>query len=129
MKKAEINRIMKFLVTGGSATLIDFCIYFILNKFINISIAKFISMLVSCTFSFLINKGWTFQIKEKTNKAYVIKYAITQGINISVNVATNHFVFYATGKKLVAYVIATATGMTVNFLLQRFFVFNQRGEK
>lgn len=121
--KGELKGVLKFLIVGGTATFIDFCIYFVLSQRINVSVAKFISLLISCTYSFFLNKAWTFRVKEKANAAYVLKYILSQGVNISVNVLTNYMMLRVSGEKLVSYVVATGAGMTVNFLLQRFFVF------
>lgn len=128
MLKKEIKKICKFLLIGGSSTLIDFLIYFILSKNINVNLSKFISMVFSCTYSFLINKSWTFQVKGKIRFEYIIKYILTQSVNIVMNVATNRVILNITGEKLLAYVLATCVGMVCNFTLQRFFVFAKKGE-
>ena len=42
-----------------------------------------------------------------------------------VNLGTNYFVYSKTGLKLLAFVMATICGMTVNYIGQRFFVFKK----
>lgn len=126
--KKEFEKIVKFIVCGGSATLIDFLIYFIISDRLNISVAKTISMSLSCTYSYFVNKAWTFQIKEKTNKKYVFRYIFSQLINIFVNVMSNDLIYSLTKMKLVAYVFATGIAMVCNYMIQRFFVFS-KGER
>lgn len=122
--RIKIHEIFKFIVTGASSTIIDFMIYFFLNSFVGVTIAKLISMLISCMYAFLINKVWTFQVEENIGMLHVVKYILAQCINISINVGTNTGIYYLTLNKPFAYIIATGMGMVCNFLLQKFFVFN-----
>lgn len=123
MLREEIKKIYRFLLIGGSSTLIDFCIYFFLSRDLDINLAKFISMTISCIYAFLYNRSWTFQVKGKIRGGHLVKYILTQGINIGINVSTNKIVLNISDKKLLAYIFATCAGMICNFLLQRFFVF------
>lgn len=125
--KEELKKIIKFLFTGGVATAIDFVIYFVVSQWINVTLAKTISMCLSCTYSYCINKAWTFRVKEKTNKAYVMKYVFSQVVNIVVNVVSNTIIYNMTEKKFIAYILATGIAMVCNYILQRFFVF-RKGE-
>lgn len=132
MDKIKIKEIIKkykfikFIIVGGSSTLLDFTIYMILNNFIEISIAKFISMTISCIYSFFINRCWTFESKEKINSKQLLKYVITQIINILVNVGTNQLIYTITTIKLLAYIVATGVAMIINYLLQKTIVFKEK---
>ena len=66
----------RFLVVGGSSTLLDFIIYMLLSTKLNITISKFISMTVSSIYSFLINKNWTFNNKNKITFILTFKYIL-----------------------------------------------------
>lgn len=55
----------RFVLTGGSSTLIDFIIYYFMSNYIDISIAKCISMLCSSVYSYYLNKRWTFENDKK----------------------------------------------------------------
>ena len=59
----EIREILKFLIGGGSAVLIDAVIYAVLKQKINLSIAKAISYVSGAIVGFTINKLWTFESK------------------------------------------------------------------
>ena len=71
----------RFLVVGGSSTLLDFIIYMLLSTKLNITISKFISMTVSSIYSFLINKNWTFNNKNKICPS-LVKDTFEKVINI-----------------------------------------------
>lgn len=123
--KIKVEEVIKFIVTGGTSTFIDFVLYFCLNRFISITKAKLISMMISCIYAFYINKIWTFQIKKRFCKVDIIKYIITQCGNISINVGINTWIYYISENKLMSYIMATGIAMICNFCLQKFFVFRQ----
>ncbi len=123
IKKLKNTDIIRFLIIGGISTLIDYTLYMLISIKISIIIAKFISMLCACIFSFFANKNWTFSNKEKINSKMIISYIITQVINISVNTGTNYIMYNLTNSKTIAFIIATLIAMIVNYLLQHFVVF------
>lgn len=121
--KRETKTIAKFLVVGGSSTLLDYVIYWILSMFIHFNLAKTLSMFCSCVYSFFLNKMFTFQDKRKLSGGHVLRYIVSQAVNIGINVSINALVYGNTGIRILGMVSATAGAMIVNFLLQRFFVF------
>lgn len=125
MEKNEKRVFIKFLLVGGSSTLLDYVIYWILSTRINFNIAKAISMICSCGYSFFLNKTFTFRDKQKTSVGHIVRYAFSQAVNIGTNVGVNALVYNITEIKLVGMICATGVAMVVNFLLQRFLVFNR----
>ncbi len=117
------SSIVKFLLVGGCSTGLDFVIYMLLSLRLPITVSKGISMILASVFSYVVNKQYSFENKEKTNAVYLIKYYLTFAANFAVNLSVNYLVYSSTGYKLAAYVFATVCGMTVNYLGQRFFVF------
>lgn len=122
------SSISKFLITGGSVTLIDYILYMLLSNIIFFTGAKAISMLTASLFSYFLNKIWTFKNTEKSTFKYFFKYYIAFILNIGTNLSINHIVFLKTGQKTIAFIIATFIAMCVNYLLQRFFVFKTEKE-
>lgn len=115
----------KFLLVSVGALSIDFLIYIILVNFIDVIFSKFISVSVSCIFSYFANKAFTFNIKEKSTKRGVI-YVLTQIINISSNTLTNTVILEILRNKIIAFCIATIVGTIVNYVLQKFIVFKKK---
>jgi len=122
------KNIVKFIVIGGITTLIDFCIYMAVNNFLDISVAKFCSMLIASLFSYYFNKKWTFENSEKTDVFYLMKYYTTFIINMSVNISINRIAYNYSRNKMIAFVIGTGFAMIINFLLQKFWVFRKENK-
>lgn len=118
---------VRFLVVGGSSTLLDFIIYMLLSSKLNITISKFFSMMISSIYAFLINKNWTFNNKNKTTFILAFKYALCVCINIFVNTTSNTLLFNITRNKIISFVIATSIAMVLNYTIQKRIVF--RGGK
>lgn len=120
------NKIIKFILVGGCSTGIDFIIYMLVSLRWPITLSKGVSMIVSSIFSYVANKHYTFGNKEKTSISYLIRFYAIFIANFCTNLGVNYLIYQETGKKIVAYIIATICGMTVNYMGQRFFVFNQK---
>lgn len=126
--KLDIS-IFRFLIIGGSSTIIDFIIYYILSCCIDISISKCISMLCASIYSYFLNKYWTFVNDDKRPLLTIIKYYITFAVNMVINISVNSFIFYHTQSKIIAFIIATGIAMIINYLLQKNWVFKKNNEK
>ena len=120
------SKIIKFVMVGGSSTAIDFLTYLFLLNWIPMGWAKAAGMIIASLFSYLVNKRFTFQNKDKTDGWYLLRYYLVFAANLAVNVSVNSFVYWLTSLKLIAFVAATACGMVVNFCGQYLFVFNQK---
>ena len=124
MKKDKLEyQILVFLFIGGLATTIDFVIYNYLFTFFSINISKLISMLSSSLFSYFTNKIFTFNKGKNYNQKYLIKFYIIFLLNLLTNIFVNYYVYKLTSVKLLAFILATLFGMTVNFIGQKFYVF------
>lgn len=117
------SSVFRFILAGGSSTLLDYVIYWPLSTSINYNAAKAISMTCACVYSYLLNKTFTFRNTGSNSISLAVKYVFAQIINITVNTGINAFVFRLTEMKLLAMVCATCVAMTVNYLLQKYFVF------
>ena len=65
------SSIVKFLLVGGCSTGLDFVIYMLLSLRLPITVSKGISMILASVFSYVVNKQYTFENKEKTNAVYL----------------------------------------------------------
>ena len=92
MSRIKIKEVLRFLVGGGTAVVVDFCIYRLLLLFSwNMDIAKMISFICGAGVGFIINKFWTFERKQFVIKEvlkYVALYTCTGVINAIVNRCT-----------------------------------------
>lgn len=82
-------------------------------------------MLVSTVFSYILSKTWTFEYKKKIDVKHLLKYFLVLIINFIINCGVNGLVYRETHKKILSFILATFCAMTINYLLQRFFVFKE----
>jgi len=84
------KEVLRFLGAGLIVTATDFSIYFILIRFVPVSVAKGISFTCAGIVGYLLNKYWTFKQKESSygevGRYWLVNF-IALGINILVNQA------------------------------------------
>lgn len=122
--KFEIKEILKFLVGGGSAVVVDALFYAILKAYIDFSVAKAISYILGAFVGFIINKLWTFESK-KFKVSEIYKYIILYACSALVNTGVNKFVIWIIPSTVFAFLCATGTSTFMNFLGQKFLVFRK----
>lgn len=121
--------LVRYLACGCVTTFLDFLIYIGLSTcHVPVPVAKFSSGAITTVLSFFLNRTWSFKATNGNVAQQGWKFIIAQLFNISVNTLTNSLVLSIINFKLIAFGCATLAGMTVNFLLQRFWVFRQKGE-
>lgn len=121
----KMKELLRFLVGGGSAVLVDYVVYKVLLSFcIDTAISKAISFICGSIVGFIINKLWTFESK-KFSKSEIFKYTILYTITASINAWINNIVLYLLSIQLFAFLCATVVSTILNFLGQKFFVFKK----
>ncbi len=126
--KSEKKIFIRFCVTGGCSTFLDFIFYRrLLIWEINIFQAKLLSMSVVMFLSYIVNSCWSFRSVRTKKNGELFRYAICQGVNLGTNVFVNCLMVRLFNSINISYLAATGAGMAVNFLLQRYWVFG--GEK
>lgn len=125
MSRIKIKEVLRFLVGGGTAVIVDFCIYRLLLLFSwNMDIAKMISFICGAGVGFIINKFWTFERKQFVIKEvlkYVALYTCTGVINAIVNRCTLSII----NIQLIGFLVATGVSTVLNFLGQKYVVFER----
>lgn len=120
------NELTKFLFVTAGAIVIDFAVYMIWCSFANVTLSKFISEIVACTYQYFLNKNYTFEYgKNKNSILLVSRYILSQAGNIASNILTNYISFELSGNKIIAFISATVVATVVNYLLQKFIVFKK----
>lgn len=120
------KQIARFMVVGGFSTLVDFVIYMLLSAHLAITTSKSISMIFASVISYILSKNWTFKSINETNSSHILKFYVTLFINFITNISVNNIILDISGLKIFSFVIATLSAMTVNFLLQRYWVFRNQ---
>lgn len=121
--------ILRFLICGGVTTVLDFTVYRCLIEGIGPLTAKSISFCFGAVLSFFLNRRWTFRAQSTISGPLILKFAVTQGVNLATNSGTNYIILQITHHLICAFICATGCGMVVNFILQRFWVFSPNHKK
>ena len=126
MNKDLFNKIIRFSIVGGIATLIDFIFLYIFKEFLNMDviIANTLSFIISVTYNYIASIVWVFDInKEKNKKIQFILFILFSifGLvlnNIILYILTDIFNMYY----LISKVVATLFAMIFNFITRKRFL-------
>jgi len=125
IRKESLREIVLFVFIGGCSTAIDFILYLLFLNAVNVVIAKGASMIAASVFSYVLNKTLTFRVRKKTDTGMVVRFYIVFVLNLIANVSVNWLFYSLLQAKLVPFILATAAGMAVNFIGQKYFVFHK----
>lgn len=124
LSKLFEHEILRYLVVGGGAVVIDFISYMTMVHLIhlNASVSKGTSYVLGALFSFAINKIWTFASDKKTHEAF-IRFAVLYMSTFATNVAINAFLLWLGAATIIGFSFATATSIVLNYIGQKYWVF------
>ena len=128
-KDIKLKEILRFLVGGGTAVLTDFILYHLLMTLgITVNLAKASSFFCGAIIGFCINKLWTFESK-RFSTGECIRYVILYSITACINASINKVVLDITEISIIAFLSATGVSTVLNFIGQKFFVFQWKQSK
>ena len=117
------TELKKFFYAGLAAVGTDFLFYYLLLNFLSYEVSKGISFVIGSVVAFLLNKYWTFK---KPEKSYIemIQFGVLYSTTLGLNVMTNKIVLDNTNMVLVSFLVATGISTILNFVGQKWWVFN-----
>ena len=117
------KQIPKFLVAGFSGVFVDLSVYSLLLRVLPVSPSKAISFVCGTCVSFVINKYWTYGLKDQVIK-HAAKFAVLYAVTLVINVGVNKFTLLLLPHSLaIAFLAATCVTTVINFIGQKLWVF------
>jgi putative flippase GtrA len=116
------KEIIRFIVVGSVAVLIDFLIYNLCLNVFSTILSKIISFISGSTIAFVANKWWTFGLKNNKSKE-IIKFGLLYLFTMLLNTVTNNLIFNSIDDKNLSFIFATGLSSILNFLGQKYWVF------
>lgn len=120
-------RFLRFSAVGAANTLVDFLTYS-LGLWVGFSpyFSRILSNIVSCLFSFFVNKTWTFNASDK-GVMPLIRFAAVNGSTLALGLFLL-FVFKSSGfGNKAAYLLTIPFTMASNYLGYRLWAFREVG--
>ena len=121
-----VNKIIKFSIVGGIATIIDFACLYIFKEFLNFNIifANTLSFIISVTYNYIASITWVFDVNKNKNKnVQLILFIVFSVVGLIIN---NVILYILTDKLniyyLISKVIATIIVMIFNFVTRKIFL-------
>ena len=125
LNKFDKKEILKFLVGGGTAVIIDFLTYKIFMILgIERTIAKTLSFICGSIVGFIINKYWTFK-SSKFEIKEILKYIVLYIVTAFINSQVNKYILLLFESEMFAFLCATGVSTILNFLGQKFLIFKK----
>jgi len=81
-------QIFKFIIVGGTATLLDWAVYYVLYNFLHINplIANILSFTVSVIYNYIASVNWVFDVnKEKSKVAMLVEFLVLSVIGLLIS--------------------------------------------
>jgi putative flippase GtrA len=121
------KQLVRFLIVGGCAVLIDGLIYlFIVHMgWLEHSGAKRVSFAVGALWAFVMNKFYTFEQKEMVASEPII-FTLVYLVGWGLNSCSHDWILSLTNLPLLAFLIATGFSTCSNFVGQKWIVFRSR---
>jgi putative flippase GtrA len=122
---------IKFALVGVVNTLIDFVVYALLTTIgVNYILAQWISYSAGILNSYVMNRKWTFERKEKSSKREVISFVIVNLITLSLTSFLLTVLYNKWGVALLlSKLLITIVSVGINFIGTKLFVFTTKKER
>ena len=125
IKKKEITR---FLFGGGSAVIVDYLTYqWLMSMGLDMNIAKAIYFVCGAIIGFIINKFWTFESRSFL-KGEIVRYVVLYACTAFINAFVNKMLIILASVEILGFLCATAVSTILNFMGQKYFVFQKPGD-
>ena len=118
-------QIIKFLIVGGIATIIDWLIYYILYNYLNIKplISNIISYSISTVYNYLATVKFVFKVNENNGKRNFLIFIIFSLIGLGLSELLLYlFIDKLNINQMISKILSTIIVMTFNFITRKKFL-------
>lgn len=125
LRHGELIRLVKFGITGVANTLVDYIVFLLLVALgLNLYFSQVCSFAAGMLNSYLINRRWTFQTKQRFFSLQIVKFVLSNLSVLAVSmILLKLFIDVAGWSIPLAKLAAAFITMGVNFLVSRLWVF------
>lgn len=120
---------IRYLLVGGSATLIDWSLFYIFAIVLGIyyQVALVISFSISCIFNYYFSRIFTFRSKSQKIFSQFSLFLLVIAIYLSMSIFLMFiFVELILIEKMISKILTTGFMLIVNYLLNKYLTFNKR---
>lgn len=120
------KQFIKFCMVGVTNLLVHLAVYFLITRFLHwyYLLATILAFVVAVSWSFFINRVWTFRAGSGNKREQYIKFFASNVLTAIFNIAVLYsLVEFLAINDLVSQLIASVLGAFVNFSINRFWTF------
>lgn len=119
-----LNHMIRFVIVGGSATLLQFMLLFAFIEFAHMQevLASAVSFALSAIYNYLMNYYFTFA-SDKSHRETLWKFVIVASLGLVINSSSFALLLLIMPHYMVAQIGATAITLVVNFLLHKIWIY------
>ncbi len=129
MNQELLNRFIKFLIVGGTCTIINYAIFFVLLNYFGVQylLSSAIGYTSGLVIGYFINKFWTYQVEKDSQEKFMFKYLLVYsaslaGSTVFLKILVDLLNFNPTLANIFAIGLSTIT----NFVGTNFLVFKTK---
>ncbi len=125
-KNKLLIQIFKFVIVGGTATILDWILYYILYNYLKINplIANIISFSISTVYNYWASIKWVFEVnKDKSSKKLFIEFVLFSVIGLGLTELLLWIgIDLLSMNAMLIKIIATVIVMIFNFITRKIFL-------
>lgn len=121
-----VRQFMKFSVVGGVNTVVDFGVYLILTRLLDVPyvLAGALSFTVASTNSYIWNRRWTFRDRETQVVTQYVKFFVVSAVGLGLNAGILFFLVHTWGvHDIIAKAVAIGVVVAWNFSVNKLWIF------
>lgn len=124
----NLKKFVKFAITGVGNTLVDLILFRVLYTHlgVNLYLSQVCSYSAGMLNSYVVNRSWTFQTKERFFSGEMVRFLTLGGLMLALSTGLLYLFTHLGLSGMIAKLITTGLVLVVNFLLSKLWVFRSQ---